>query len=52
MKKRIGILALMGLVAANTLYSTAFAKELKINSKDYSNSKSIVLCAQGDPKPW
>ncbi|KIE46893.1 hypothetical protein U732_1268 [Clostridium argentinense CDC 2741] len=52
MKKRIGILALIGLVAANTLYSTAFTKEFKINSKDYSNNKSIVVCSEGDPKPW
>lgn len=52
MKKRIGILALMGLVAVNTLYSTAFAQELKTTNKDYSNNKTSRLCAQIDPKPW
>ncbi|MBS5824974.1 MAG: hypothetical protein KID00_14185 [Clostridium argentinense] len=52
MKKRIGILVLMGLVAVNTLYTTAFAKELKTINKDYSNNKSITVCSEVDPKPW
>lgn len=52
MKKRIGILVLMGLVAVNTFYTTAFAKELKTINKDYSNNKSIAVCSEVDPKPW
>lgn len=51
MKKRIGILVLMGLVAANTFYTTAFAKELKAISKDVYN-KTIILYADEDPMPW
>lgn len=51
MKKRIGILALMGLVAINTLYSAAFAQELRTTNKDLQD-KSISACAQVDPKPW
>jgi len=51
MKKRIGILVLMGLVAVNTFYTTAFAKELKTISKD-SRNKIIILYAEGDPMPW
>ncbi|WP_291566192.1 MULTISPECIES: hypothetical protein [unclassified Clostridium] len=51
MKKRIGILVLMGLVAINTLYSTAFAKELKTINRDL-HDKSIILFSDGDPKPW
>lgn len=51
MKKRIGILALIGLVVANTLCSTAFTKELKTTNKDlYDNS--IRVYAEGDPNPW
>lgn len=51
MKKRIGILVLMGLVAVNTLYSTTFAKELKTINKDFYN-KTIMMCADEDPGPW
>ncbi|WP_461613901.1 hypothetical protein [Clostridium sp. Marseille-QA1073] len=51
MKKRIGILVLMGLVAVNTFYTTAFAKELKIISKDFCN-KTIMVFADEDPMPW
>ncbi|KIE47851.1 hypothetical protein U732_3648 [Clostridium argentinense CDC 2741] len=51
MKKRIGILVLMGLVAINTLYTTAFAKELKTINKD-SRNKIIILYADEDPMPW
>jgi len=50
-KKRIGILALMGLVAINTLYSTAFAKELKTINRGLDD-KSIMVCVDTDPKPW
>lgn|GEM_PF-2247685 len=51
MKKRIGILVLMGLVAVNTFYTTAFAKELKTINKDFYN-KTIILYSEGDPMPW
>lgn len=51
MKKRIGMLALMGLLAVNMLYSTAFAQELKTTNKDL-HDKSIILCVDSDPELW
>ncbi|MBS5825427.1 MAG: hypothetical protein KID00_16560 [Clostridium argentinense] len=46
MKKRIGMLALIGLLAINTLYTTVFTQELKITNN------SITTYSQADPKPW
>lgn len=52
MKKGIAILVLMGLVAVNTLYSAAFAQELKTTNKDCSNNKTTRVYSEIDPKPW
>ena len=48
MKKKIGIIVLMGLVVVNTFYSTTFTKELKINS----NNKSMATFQKASPEPW
>ncbi|GAA0122682.1 hypothetical protein UT300018_19990 [Clostridium faecium] len=51
MRKRIGMLTLMGLLAVNTLYGTVFAQELKSTDKDL-HYKSIMVCVDTDPNPW